>query len=173
MYIDLSQIEQDELHVAHQYQKPFELQSEDVRVTSAPAIELQVQRAAAREFRVRGHLAATVGVACDRCLIYYSLPIAVSFDLFCVPIETLTPEEDMPLTPKDLDYGFYRDNLLDVDALVREQIFLALPFRSLCRLDCRGLCPQCGVDLNRETCTCEVDEVALYWSALRNLKKSN
>jgi len=173
MYIDLSQLEGDELRIEHHYTEPFELQEQRVRVVSAPAVELRLRRAAARDVRVQGHLVTAVEVSCDRCLSCFSSPLDVAFDLFYAPIETLTPEEDVPLTPKDLAYGFYRDNLLDVDGLVREQIFLALPFRWLCRPDCRGLCPHCGTDLNKEMCSCVEDTVAPYWSALQDLKKTN
>jgi len=173
MYIDLSQLEEDELRMEHHYHAEFELQEQSVRLVTAPAIELWLRRATAREVRVRGHLGAAVEVPCDRCVSYFSLPIDVTFDLFYAPIETLTPEEDVSLTPKDLAYGFCRDNLLDVDGLVREQIFLALPFRWLCKPDCRGLCPQCGADLNEEACSCEQDRVAPHWSALRDLRKTN
>lgn len=172
MYIDLSQLEEDELHIEHHYPQQFELQEQDVRVVSAPTIELWLRRAAAREVRVRGHLVTRVEVPCDRCLSDVGLPIDVAFDVFYAPIEMLTPEEDVPLTPKDLTYGFYRDNLIDIDGLVREQIFLALPFRWLCQPDCRGLCPRCGTNLNKELCSCEEEKVAPYWSALQDLKKT-
>ena len=139
MYIDLSQLEEDELRIEHRYHEEFELQEQGVQLVTAPAIELWLRRVTAREVRVRGHLGAAVEVSCDRCMSCFSLPIDLTFDLFYAPIESLTPEEDVPLTPKDLAYGFYRDKLLDVDGLVREQIFLALPFRWLCKPDCRGL----------------------------------
>lgn len=173
MYVDLSQLEGDELHLEHRYPEPFALPEQSVRVVSAPVIELWLRRATAREFRVRGRLVTTVEAPCDRCLSEVSFPIEAAFDVFYAPIETLTPAEEVPLTPKDLAYGFYRDNLLDVDGLVREQIFLALPFRWLCHPDCRGLCPQCGADLNQEMCSCAEDTVALYWSVLQDLKKTN
>jgi uncharacterized protein len=171
MYIDLSQLEEDELRVEHQYTKQFDLHEHGVQLTSAPTIGLWLRRTAGRDVRVKGHLRAEVEVECDRCLGYVSLPMDVSFDVFYAPVEVLTPEEDVSLAPKDLAYGFYRDNLLDVDALVREQMLLALPFRCLCDPDCRGLCPSCGVDLNKEVCSCEQNIVAPYWSALRDLKK--
>jgi len=173
MYIDLSQLEGDELHLEHRYPEPFALPEPSVRVVSAPVIDLRLQRATAREFRVRGRLVTTVEAPCDRCLSDVSFPVEVAFDVFYAPIETLTPAEEVPLTPKDLAYGFYRDNLLDVDGLVREQIFLALPFRWLCHPDCQGLCPQCGADLNQEMCSCAEDTVAPSWSALQDLKKTN
>jgi uncharacterized protein len=171
MYVDLSQLEEDELHIEHKCHEQFELQEQSARLVSAPSVELWLRRATTREVRVRGHLAAAVEVPCDRCASDFLLPVDVSFELFYAPVETLTPEEDVPLSPKELSYGFYRDNLLDVDGLVREQISLALPFRRLCKPECRGLCPNCGTDLNVVMCSCGADTVAAHWSALRDLKK--
>lgn len=172
MYIDLTQLEDEELRVEHRYDERFDLQDPDLRLKTAPKVQLAARWAAGRDVRVRGRLEAAVEVPCDRCLSYFLVPIDVEFDLFYAPIETLTPEEDVPLTPKDLAYGFYRDEKIDVDGLVREQIFLALPFRWLCAPSCRGLCPQCGIDLNKGTCSCAEERVAPYWSVLRDLKRS-
>ena len=170
MYIDLLQLEQDELRISHQYGEQFEMNDPSVQVVSAPAIALRLQRAVGREVRVRGRLTAKVEVPCDRCLSCVEFPVSVTLDLFYAPIEVLTPDQDVPLMPQDLDYGFYRDNVLDVDVLVREQILLALPFRRLCQPECRGLCPSCGADLNKEVCACAQKPVAPHWAVLQQLK---
>lgn len=173
MHVDLSQLEADELYIAHQYDEPFDLPESEVSVIVPPAIHLWLRRTTGREIRVKGRLAATVQVLCDRCLVAFDVPIDVAFDLLYAPIEMLTPQQDVPLTEEDLDYGFYRDNRLEVDGLVQEQIFLALPFRRLCHAECRGLCPQCGVDLNREVCSCERWRESAWWSTLQELNKTD
>jgi uncharacterized protein len=58
------------------------------------------------------------------------------------------------------------------DAL-REAVLLEIPIKNLCAEDCRGLCPHCGVDRNRETCACEDAPVDQRWSALRNVSFSS
>jgi uncharacterized protein len=83
----------------------------------------------------------------------------------------LKPEEEVELSEPDLTFGFYRDELIDVDALVREQIRLALPFRLLCREDCRGLCQKCGADLNRNPCSCSGEGPDARWATLLEYKK--
>lgn len=173
MHVDLSQLEADELYIAHQYDELFDLPESEVSVIVPPAVRLWLRRTRGREIRVKGSLTTTVEVLCDRCLVAFNVPIEVSFDLLYAPIETLTPQQDVPLTEEDLDYGFYRDNRLEVDGLVQEQIFLALPFRRLCRSECRGLCPQCGADLNQQTCSCQPQRVSAWWSALQELNKTN
>ena len=54
----------------------------------------------------------------------------------------------------DLGTAFYRDETIDLGDLVREQLYLALPMKPLCAEACKGLCPQCGTNLNRGTCDC-------------------
>lgn len=53
------------------------------------------------------------------------------------------------------DYILVEDMVLDLDELVSEDIFLALPSRFLCKPDCKGLCPMCGKDLNEGKCDCK------------------
>ena len=55
----------------------------------------------------------------------------------------------------DLTTAFYRDGLLDIGELLREQFQLALPMKPLCSDACRGLCALCGTNLNRSECDCK------------------
>ncbi len=59
---------------------------------------------------------------------------------------------------------------MDLSPLIREQVLLALPTRPLCQEDCRGLCPHCGINLNRSACGCRVETVDPRLEALRSLK---
>jgi uncharacterized protein len=67
----------------------------------------------------------------------------------------------------------YRDDKIDLTEVVREQLYLALPMKPLCREDCKGLCPVCGVNRNRETCTCQEVWVDPRMAALKKWKTSN
>jgi uncharacterized protein len=55
---------------------------------------------------------------------------------------------------EDLETSYYRGDQIDLKELLREQFYLALPMKPLCREDCHGLCPQCGTNLNTGTCAC-------------------
>ena len=60
---------------------------------------------------------------------------------------------------------------LDITDDVREEALLLLPMNLLCSPDCRGLCPQCGANLNRETCSCTAEpDQDSPWSALDQLQ---
>jgi len=107
-----------------------------------------------KDILVRGHLAGHLDLTCSRCLDYYAAPYDADFDLLLLPgSEPLAQEEE--LTAADLDVDFISGENIDRQGIVREQIILSMPLKPLCHEDCRGLCPGCGANLNREACTCE------------------
>jgi uncharacterized protein len=67
------------------------------------------------------------------------------------------------------EFRINEDAILDLAPLLRAEVLIATSARRLCRPDCRGLCPQCGVNLNHTTCQCDLDDVDPRLAALRNL----
>jgi uncharacterized protein len=63
-------------------------------------------------------------------------------------------EGEREIEEDDLATAYFRDDLIDLGQLMREQFVLALPMKPLCLETCKGLCPQCGVNLNQVTCMC-------------------
>jgi uncharacterized protein len=107
-----------------------------------------------KDILVRGHLEGHLDLTCSRCLDFYAAPYAADFDLLLLPgPEPIAKEEE--LTAADLDMDFISGEDVDLQGIVREQIILTMPLKPLCREDCRGLCPRCGANLNREACTCK------------------
>ena len=62
--------------------------------------------------------------------------------------------DEREIEDDDLTTAYYSDGLLDIGELLREQFQLALPMKPLCSDACRGLCAQCGANLNRTECEC-------------------
>ncbi len=91
---------------------------------------------------------------CGRCLEEYPLTLAREFSLVLSPGHALDREQE--LTVDELSAGFYdsSEEEIDLSLLVHEEVLLALPSRPLCREECRGLCSQCGINLNLESCEC-------------------
>jgi uncharacterized protein len=116
------------------------------------------------EGEVRGRGQGT----CGRCLETFPLDVAQEFSLVLTPATPLTGE--IELAPGDLTQSFYEGTEIDLTPLMYEQIMLALPTRPLCGEECRGLCPQCGINRNTGQCSCVVEAGDPRWSALRNLK---
>lgn len=124
----------------------------------------------AEQIKLNGQLQGAVRLACSRCMQDYILKLDEPIDLMLLhPLPAGTPEE-IDLRPEDLETRFFDGVTIDVDLIVAEQIFLALPQQPLCQPDCQGLCSGCGAYLNRETCKCEKRETASAFDVLRSVK---
>ncbi len=121
-------------------------------------------------YRLVGRVQATLDLACSRCLDWYPLPVASEFDLRYLPQSANSGEGELEVAEEDLSTAFYEHDVIDLGQLVREQFYLALPMKPLCRPDCLGLCPQCGANRNRERCGCTGGWVDPRWSALARLR---
>jgi len=78
------------------------------------------------------------------------------FELRYVPQpEAGASDTEREIDEDDLTTSFYREGTLDVVEMLREQFQLALPMKPLCAQSCRGLCPECGANLNRTECGCQ------------------
>jgi uncharacterized metal-binding protein YceD (DUF177 family) len=127
----------------------------------------------------RGRMRGEVVVACSRCVgparVELDEPIHVTFmsaaDLAVIHAEraAAASDEGVELGEQDLDVYPYDGETLDLEPLVREQLILAVPYAPLCREDCQGLCPQCGVDRNVEACACD-KPLDPRFAALKGLK---
>jgi uncharacterized protein len=118
---------------------------------------------------VRGSLSGQMELACSRCLESFPAPAAIEFDLLLVPGPP-TADADEELSPDDLDLDYYTGETVDLESLLREQIILMMPLKPLCDETCKGLCPRCGANLNRDTCSCPTDAVNSPFARLAKLK---
>jgi uncharacterized protein len=122
---------------------------------------LEVERVAGG-FLVHVTLSATIYGPCERCLRE-------------VPLQVEADEEEFVPTARD-GWGesefseFIDDLVVDVGALARETLVLALPTQIVCSAECRGLCVACGQDLNAGNCACAADLTDARWERLRDLK---
>ena len=80
--------------------------------------------------------------------------MAADFDLLLVPGPRTAAAADEELSPADLNPDYYTGESVNLESLLREQIILVRRLKPLCDEICKGLCPRCGANLNRETCPC-------------------
>ena len=106
------------------------------------------------KFRLVGTVTAELELPCGRCLEPFRLPVAAPFDLRYLPASAVSTEPEREMDDEDLETSYYRNDQIDLNELIREQFYLALPMKPLCQDACRGLCPQCGTNLNTGTCDC-------------------
>ncbi len=121
-------------------------------------LRCHIELAEGETVHVRGHLSAGLEPECGRCLERYRVAFEQELDLFYLPrpVQNVQEpeEEDVELSDRDVVVGYHDGQRLDLGEVVREQLFLALPLKRLCRPDCRGLCPSCGKNLNAGSCAC-------------------
>lgn len=73
-----------------------------------------------------------------------------------------------PVDSEDEDWYLSEDHLLNLDQVVVDEIVMDLPYQVLCSKECKGLCPNCGVNLNHETCACKDDKIDPRLEILKN-----
>jgi uncharacterized protein len=117
-----------------------------------------------------GHLV----VACSRCVGPVRLEIHEKLHVTFMPPgempnEDAADEEGVEVREEDIDVFPFDGESIDVEPVLREQFVLAVPYAPLCSEDCKGLCPQCGIDLNTGTCSCE-QPIDPRLAALKGLK---
>ncbi len=141
---------------------------------------------------LEGKFTAQVTTPCKRCLGDVQMKVPVSFTLNLVP-ESLARGEDFldddessmekkersqaeiggSFDLEDADEEVFDGKTIDLDPIIREQLLLALPMNAVCREDCKGLCSQCGTNLNEAKCACEQKPGDPRMAPLKNIKLSN
>ena len=114
-------------------------------------------------------ISAEINAQCARCLKTVSLEISdkLMYLYYLQGAEAFDNFDDY--MPVEVEY-FGR--VLDIMPQINESIFTLLPTKVLCKEDCRGLCPNCGKDLNEGSCSCEDDSIDPRLEALRNFNFS-
>jgi uncharacterized protein len=130
----------------------FDPQDEDYRVAAPVELAMDVAKAGRDSFDVTGQARTRLELECGRCLENFEIPVDVSFELRYLPQTANAGEGEQEIAEDDLATAFYRDGAIDVVELLREQFQLALPMKPLHDDACRGLCPECGANLNRIDC---------------------
>jgi uncharacterized protein len=126
----------------------------DFRVVSPVEFTADVRKDG-QKVRATGRVRATLETGCSRCLEPFTLPVDAAFDALFLPASANAGEEEQEVGDEDLGVSFYTRDTIDLGQIIREQFYLAMPMKPLCREDCRGLCPVCGINRNREVCSCQ------------------
>jgi uncharacterized protein len=122
-----------------------------------------------REYLVEGTVSLTGDLICSRCL--EPLPFAnnSSFTVRYRPrraASEVLPDEEVEISGEELEVEYYSERRIPLREVAFEQIQLTVPMKPLCTESCRGLCPSCGANRNRATCSCNENLVDDRWSGL-------
>lgn len=165
-------LEQDVSFQAADFPVMAELAQDGIELVAPVAFHLRLQQSG-QMVEVDGRLETTIALSCGRCLQPYEKVLCSRFALTFTPYvadEQQDEEAEIELDTDELGLVYYRDECLDLLPPLQDQLVMALPIAPLCSEECRGLCPECGCDLNKETCHCEKKIFNNKFSALAGLK---
>lgn len=117
-------------------------------------------------FNINGKASTELELRCSRCLTAFKQKFNISVtEVFTNKAEALpSPEDD-----NAEEVGYFEGDEIDITPALLKLFFLELPMNPLCREDCRGICPECGADLNEGECTCKKDNVDFRLEKLKTL----
>lgn len=131
-----------------------DLQFQGVIENAAPFLELH------------GQVAARLQMTCSRCLISFEQEITAEIaEAFTNKPEAMSEDDEYEVT-------FFSGDEIDIAPALLRSLLLEMPMRPLCRPDCRGLCPNCGADLNQQPCSCKHEDIDIRLSKLQALFKT-
>lgn len=171
MKISLARLPVEGTRFERQYQAgELDVSAHEFELIEPPFITGRLKRSG-MDVKLEGSLKAVLDVPCDRCLSDVRVTLDQTVNLVFIPLEAeRVTKGETELHEADLEFSYYENDELDVDQLIREQLELALPVRVLCQTECRGLCPQCGADLNTNACACQ-PLTDSRWQGLAELKE--
>jgi uncharacterized protein len=122
------------------------------------------------EFFLRARMTYEQTLSCNRCLKPIVEPTKVDVELMVLIGGHKEPGSEHALHEQDLGDLYIEGEILETDPILIEQLQLNVPMKPLCRDDCKGLCPDCGADLNAGACSCAETRVDPRWASLAALK---
>ena len=139
-------------------------------IIKGPVVVEARLRLTGKAVQVQAEVHTTLSLRCCRCLedFPYSLTSPIVVTLF--PGTHVAKEGEIELEREDLETAYFSGDEIDLSGLIREQIFLTIPYKPLCHEDCKGLCSRCGANLNIVDCGCEKNVRDSAFGILKNLK---
>lgn len=126
-----------------------------------------------KDIRVIGEFATGVELKCARCLEPVQMELTNRFDLLYRPLKVQVQggSDEVEISEADTEIGFYQGEGLALEDVLKEQVLLAVPPKALCQESCKGLCTQCGQNLNAASCSCKQSFTDPRWEALAGIKE--
>jgi uncharacterized protein len=126
-----------------------------------------------RGFRLAGRVSSRLLLDCARCGAPFPFAVEADFDLLVRGRASEPPAAHVAvnLTSEDCrEVELDEEGRIDAVSLAKEEIYLTIPMKPVCDESCRGICPSCGADRNRETCACTEAPGDARWAALAEMK---
>lgn len=139
----------------------------DFPIVSCQPIVVAITGTDDKHLTIKTKVNLTMEIPCDRCL----KPVKVDFDFDIDKEVDMNQSDEERLEGLD-ELSYIEDFNLDVDMLIRNELFVHMPVKILCCEDCKGICKKCGANLNDGTCGCDVTELDPRMAVIRDIFKN-
>ena len=164
--IDLEKLTGSETVVSGDHRIPYrDMRGEDTPIMGH--VDVAIQKSG-EMYHLHADVHGILNTFCHKCLDKTTYELQSSFELI-VQIGGERREEDQSSKEEEYIYLEKGEHEVSLDESIYESLVVSIPMQILCRSDCKGLCPNCGANLNREACTCEASGDP-RWDALKKLK---
>jgi len=143
--------------------KKSELNLTDKCFSRQTFVTLSVNRGYS-EISINGKIQTIAELECDRCLSFYQQDLNSSFKIILSQVDLSIMNSNENIIPISSN-----TNEVDITSPIRDTLILSVPMKKLCRKDCKGLCPKCGVNLNIEKCKCVTTSIDSRWNPLKKI----
>jgi len=116
-----------------------------------------------------GDARAVLNLSCARCLESFHTPTSISFEEEYRPVIDIATGLPTSMPHGEADFKLSPNHTLDLSEVIRQNLLLAVEIIPVCRQDCQGLCPNCGVNRNVEPCSCPPAEDPSPFAVLQGL----
>jgi uncharacterized protein len=172
VFIEIEDLKAEPLHVHHVFPIKEILFSHEDAELKAPITTDFVLTHKDRNLWIDGEVETAISFRCSRCTKEFAQPFSAQFNLFYLPQpKWISESAEIELKYEDMEVEYYDGIAFDVNVMVLEQIELAIPMMFICREDCKGLCDQCGADLNEGVCLCKKEAPDSRLSVLLDFQK--
>jgi uncharacterized protein len=121
---------------------------------------------------LQGRVETSLTLTCDRCLSPYCQKVDAELHMLLeVESADTWQVKDLEYNIPDLDTVLVDEPVVDLDDVIRQHIYLALPVKNLCSEQCRGMCPRCGANRNATLCGCSDEKRESPFAVLAQFKK--
>ena len=169
MFLDLSRIRTPHERYDKEYAPDAFPRDDAIRIVAPVSLGFDIYKDQ-QQFRLVGSVRTTLELPCSRCLELLTWPVDAEFDLRYQPHSANSGDGEREIEEDDLSTAFYENDQIDLGQLMREQFLLAVPMKPLCRDECKGLCPVCGINWNKGTCDCKQGWDDPRFAVLKTLK---
>lgn len=148
----------------------IELDVEMVKKVQKIEFDLVIQQSG-EEYFCQGDMRAIMTLECARCLEELEKEFTNKTDFIICAKDMYEKNKDI-LDNENYIFLQGTDPYADLSPIIREEIILAISMKPLCNENCRGLCSQCGINLNESTCNCKNNQIDVRWEGLNKLSQS-